>query len=416
VRNTLTLFLLLLLPILLTANVYTLDELIEHGLEHSLEIQKEELSVQSSKSALTSALWSFAPEANISAGINKDFHAPASSASLTSNAGIDISKTISLNDPSYFNYRKALLDDQSAQMKLQRNTSEYAYKVFKAYISVLSSAKKMEALNENLEIQNRVWEQSKTLFRLGKNTPFEVKQNEIAVMNSEISIVQLENTIQNARSELFSLVQLKDEGYPLQELDIDIMKDIPAFDSSNMLQLKLLEQDIKKHDLNITQNSLNYLPKLNLGYGFSRKVSGADFDFDRYNTVHSAYLSLSYPLLSFFTNRESATSQKIAKQLSQLNIEDTVQQSQSEYENSTKALQYLMRLDTLYAEQLEQASAQIEIAQERYRLGLIELLELDKTRTSYIDATLAYENNRYEILKTQESINYLISNPILGKW
>ncbi|MFA7640813.1 MAG: TolC family protein [Candidatus Cloacimonetes bacterium] len=415
-RNTLTLFLLLLLPILLTANVYTLDELIEHGLEHSLEIQKEELSVQSSKSALTSALWSFAPEANISAGINKDFHAPASSASLTSNAGIDISKTISLNDPSYFNYRKALLDDQSAQMKLQRNTSEYAYKVFKAYISVLSSAKKMEALNENLEIQNRVWEQSKTLFRLGKNTPFEVKQNEIAVMNSEISIVQLENTIQNARSELFSLVQLKDEGYPLQELDIDIMKDIPAFDSSNMLQLKLLEQDIKKHDLNITQNSLNYLPKLNLGYGFSRKVSGADFDFDRYNTVHSAYLSLSYPLLSFFTNRESATSQKIAKQLSQLNIEDTVQQSQSEYENSTKALQYLMRLDTLYAEQLEQASAQIEIAQERYRLGLIELLELDKTRTSYIDATLAYENNRYEILKTQESINYLISNPILGKW
>lgn len=415
-RNTLTLILLLLLPIVLTANVYTLDELIEHGLEHSLEIQKEELSVQSSKSALTSALWSFAPEANISAGINKDFHAPASSASLTSNAGIDISKTISLNDPSYFNYRKALLDDQSAQMKLQRNTSEYAYKVFKAYISVLSSAKKMEALNENLEIQNRVWEQSKTLFQLGKNTPFEVKQNEIAVMNSEISIVQLENTIQNARSELFSLVQLKDEGYPLKELDIDIMKDIPAFDSSNMLQLKLLEQDIKKHDLNITQNSLNYLPKLNLGYGFSRKVSGADFDFDRYNTVHSAYLSLSYPLLSFFTNRESATSQKIAKQLSQLNIEDTVQQSQSEYENSTKALQYLMRLDTLYAEQLEQASAQIEIAQERYRLGLIELLELDKTRTSYIDATLAYENNRYEILKTQESINYLISNPILGKW
>lgn len=415
-RNTLTLILLFLLPIVLTANVYTLDELIEHGLEHSLEIQKEELNIQSSKSALTSALWNFAPEANISAGINKDFHAPASSASLTSNAGIDISKTISLNDPSYFNYRKAVLDDQSAQMKLQRNTSEYAYKVFKAYISVLSSAKKMEALNENLEIQNRVWEQSKTLFQLGKNTPFEVKQSEIAVMNSEISIVQLENTIQNARSELFSLVQLKDEGYPLQELDIDIMKDIPAFDSSNMLQLKLLEQEIKKHDLNITQNNLNYLPKLNVGYGFSRKVSGADFDFDQYNTVHSAYLSLSYPLFSFFTNRESATSQKIAKQLSQLNIDDTVQQSQSEYESSAKVLEYLLRLDTLYAEQLEQASAQIENAQERYRLGLIELLELDKTRTSYIDATLEYDNNRYEILKTQESINYLISKPILGKW
>jgi len=209
---------------------------------------------------------------------------------------------------------------------------------------------------------------------------------------------------------------MKDEGYPLQELDIDINKDVPAFDSSEMIQLRLLEQELKKHDLNLTQNNLSYLPRLNLGYGFSRKVSGADFDFDQYNTVHNAYLSLSYPLLSFFTNRESASRQKIAKQLTELNLEDTIQQSQSDYENKSRVLEYLLRLESLYAERLEQASAQIEIAQERYRLGLIELLELDKTRTSYIDARLEYENNRYEILKTQESLNFQMSKPILGKW
>lgn len=415
-RNKLALILFILLPIAMAASVYTLDDLIEHGIEHSLNIQKELLSAESSKSALTSALWNFAPEASISAGINKDFDPPVSRSSLSSHAGIDISKTISLNDPSYFNYRSALLDDQSAQLRLQKNKSEYAYKVFQAFLSVLSNTKRMEALSENLEIQNRVWEQSKTLFRLGKITPFEVKQNEIAVMNSEISIVQLENTIENARAELFSLIQMKDEGYPLQELDIDINKDVPAFDSSQMIQLRLLEQELKKHDLNLTQNNLSYLPRLNLGYGFSRKVSGADFDFDQYNTVHNAYLSLSYPLLSFFTNRESASRQKIAKQLTELNLEDTIQQSQSDYENKSRVLEYLLRLETLYAERLEQASAQIEIAQERYRLGLIELLELDKTRTSYIDARLEYENNRYEILKTQESLNFQMSKPILGKW
>lgn len=406
----------MMLPILLVAKAYTLEELIEHGINHSLQIQKEELGAQSSKSALRSSLWNFAPDANITAGVSKDFDAPASVPSLSNHVGIDISKTISLNDATYFGYRSARVDDQSAQLRLQKNTSEYAYKVFQAYLNALSTTKRLEALQENLEIQNRVWEQSKTLFRLGKITPFEVKQNEIAVMNSEISIMQLENSIENARAELFALVDISDEGYPLNEIEIEISKAAPEYDLSDNLQLKLLEQDLKKHDINIRQNSLNYLPRLSLGYGFSRRVSGYDFEYDRYNTVHSAQLSLSYPLLSLFTNSENLTRQKISKQLTQLNYDDILKQSRSDYDNKVRVLEYLLRLESLYYERLQQASEQIEIAQERYRLGLIELLELDKTRTSYIDATIEYENNRYEILKTQENLNYQLSKPILGKW
>jgi hypothetical protein len=47
---------------------------------------------------------------------------------------------------------------------------------------------------------------------------------------------------------------------------------------------------------------------------------------------------------------------------------------------------------------------------------MIQLLELDKTRTDYIDADIAYYANRYQIIQKQEAVNQLLSKQILGKW
>lgn len=407
---------LMLLPIVLAASVYTLDELIEHGIEHSYQIQKEELSNESWHSSFRSAKWKLLPNANLSSGLTQDLDPISPQSGLTSYAGFEISKNISLNDPAYFNYRFAKLDRSRADLSLQQGYSTYVYQVFQAYIKALSATKKMSSLQENLAIQNRVWEQSKVMLRLGKTVPFEVKQNEIAVMNSQISLIQLENTIENARMQLFALVQMPDLGYPLTELEVNSEKGVPAFSTENMLGLKILQRELERNEIFLNQNYLENFPIISLGYGFSRRVSGADFDFDRYNTVHSLNLNLSYSLWNIFTNGESGMRYKINKQMAQLNFDDQSEQSKREYDSARSELQYLLRLDELYTERLQQATEQIRIAEERYRLGMIQLLELDRTRTNYIDADIEYNANRYEIIQKQEALNYLLSEQILGKW
>ncbi len=410
------LILIMLLPVIMAANVYTLDQLIEYGMENSFQIQKAELSNTSSQSSLRSAKWNLAPEANLSAGLNQDLDPLSGNSGLTSSAGFEISKTISLNDAAYFNYRYASLETDTARLRLKQDYSSYAYQVFSAYIEALSAAKRKSALEENLAIQNRVWEQSQVLLRLGKTTPFEVKQNEISVMNSRISLIQLENTIANARSRLFALIQMEDMGYPLAELELEIDKAIPSFSTANMNEINILKQELKSDKINLTQNFLEIFPRVSLGYGYSRQVSGADFDFDSYNTVHSVNLNLSYSIWNFFTNRESGTRARINQQMTELSISDQIEQSKREYDSATQELEYLLRLDELYSERLEQSTEQIRIAEERYRLGMIQLLELDRTRTDYIEADIEYNANRYQIIKNQEAINFLLSKQILGKW
>lgn len=410
------LILILLLPVFLLASEYTLDQMIDYGLKHSYQIQKEELSSQLSESSLKSAKWNMVPDANLSAGISQDLDPIGSLSGTSSSAGFEISKTVSLNDPAYFNYLSAKLNRETAEIQLGQGYRDYAYEVFQAYLETLSSTTRKSALEENLAIQTRVWEQSKVLLQLGKITPFEVKQNEISMMNSRISIIQLENTIANSRAKLFALVQMTDEGHPLTDLAVDLEKSVPAFNTGQMPELKLLQHQMKQSELNLTQNKLDHFPKVNLSYNFARRVSGQDFDFDQYNTSHGLSLNLSYSLWNYFTNGESKTRTRINQQMLGLSFDDAVEKSRRSYDNISKELEYLLRLDELYDERLAQSSEQIRIAEERYRLGMIQLLDLDKTRTDYISADIEYNTNRYQIIQKQEALNYLLSNQILGKW
>ena len=408
--------LLMLLPILLAAQSYTLEELITYGLDNSFSVQKSSLNYESSKSTLNTSKWNLLPNASVTGSVTKDFDPAAQTDDLTNSAGFSLSKTISLNDDTYFNYLYSSLDTKTAQMKLDQTRKTYAYDVFSAYLKVLSAQKQRSSLEENLQIQTRVWEQSKILLQLGKTTPFEVKQNEIAVLNSNISLMQLDNTIANARKELFALVQMQDEGFPLTELELNVQKEIPAFSIEKNADLSILNQELKQINLQLKQNKLDDFPRLNLAYNLDRTVGGADFDYDRYNTNHNISLSLSYPLLNIFENSESRTRTNISRQLSQLSIDEKKDQLQRDYDSALRELQYLTRMNELYSEQLAQSREQITQAEERYRLGLIELLELDKTRTSYIETDISYNNNLYSIINKQEEINYLLSEPILGKW
>lgn len=408
----------MLLPLALLAQQYTLDDLIGHGLQHSWNMQKSELSYSSSASSLTSAKWNLLPEAALSLGIANDFTdpVPAGSSHLSSSAGFSLNKTISLNDPAWFNYKYASLDEQKARLVLRNSASNYAYSVFSAYLGILSSQKQLASLIKNLEIQTRVWEQSKVLNQLGKNTSFDVKQSEIAVMNSRISIIQLENSIATQRRDMFGLVQLDDAGYELADLSPDPNFETPKLDNPASLEMQLLEADIKRGELALRQNRLDYWPRLSLAYSFNRSVSGEDFDFDRYNTSHTVSLNLSYSLWNHFKQSQTVKRSDLGLRLAELELRDRQDELNRQYSSLEQELQYLLRLDELYQEKLDQATNQIRIAEERYRLGLIDLLELDKTRIDYIESDISFNNNRYQILAKQEALHKLLSQKILGKW
>ncbi|MFA5509722.1 MAG: TolC family protein [Candidatus Cloacimonadaceae bacterium] len=410
------LILLLALPLVLLAHEYSLDELIEQGMQNGWDAQRSQLQLESSASQLSSATWNLIPDADLSYGLNYDLHNKGTGADLTNSFRFSISKTISLNDAAWFNYKQAKIGKDKAELTYKSSISAYAFSVFEAYLKVLSAQKQLVSLQENLAIQTRVWQQAQVLRQLGKNTEFDVKQSEIAVMNSNISIMQLENTIRSNREQLFGLVQVEDEGYPLTDLEAARDYQIPELDPDGINQIRILKEEIRSTNLSQKQSSLGFWPHLSLNYSLVRNAGGDNFSFDRYSTNHGVSLNLSYSLWNYFRQGSSHKRSNISLRMAELSLLDKVDEIRRQYQNASQELEYLIRLDELYQEKLDQSSRQINIAEERYRLGLIDLLELDKTRTDYIDADIAYNANRYQILAKQESLNFLLSHKILGKW
>ncbi|MDP2173522.1 MAG: TolC family protein [Candidatus Cloacimonadaceae bacterium] len=408
----------LLMPLTLLAAQYTLDDLIQYGLNNSWTMQRTELNYQISESQLSSSKWNLLPDASVGLSFENNLYhrivPPVSD--LSGRLGFTISKTISINDPAWFNYKYASLDNSRAKLQAKRSAGTYAYQVFGAYLEVLSAGKQLASLTENLGIQTRVWEQGKVLLQLGKTTPFDVKQNEIAVMNSRILIIQLENTIATNRARLFGLVQMTDEGFELADLEPNPTFALPVLDTEEIGEVKILEADIKRSELGLTQDFRDYFPRVSLAYNFARNIGGENFNFDKYSTSHTVSLNLSYSLWNQFKQHQIHKRSRISNRLAEISLLDKKDEIKRQYNITAQELAYQNRLNELYGEKLEQSREQIRIAEERYRLGLIQLLELDKTRTDYIDANIAYHTNRYQIIAKQEALNYLLSNKILGKW
>ena len=411
-------WLLFLVPLTLLAEQYTLDELIDYGLKNSLTMQSSGLTYESIRSNLTSAKLNLLPEVSLDLGVRNDFYHPETpkASDISSSAGFSISKSLSLNDTYWYNYKYAQLDEKKGALDLQSKISSYAYHVFTAYLDVLSAQKQLISLNKNLEIQTRVWEQTKVLNQLGKNTSFDVKESEIAVMNSRISILQLENTIATMRRELFGLVNMEDEGYDLADLEPDKELAIPAFSPETSYAIKKLQNELSRTQLSLKQNKTDFLPQLKLTYSFARNAGGEDFSFESYNTEHTLSLGVSYSIWNQFKQKQTVKRSNLSVRIAELNLQDQLDVMKRQYEILTRELEYLKRLDELYQEQLEQANNQIQIAEERYRLGLIDLLTLDKTRVDFINSEISYYSNRYQILAKQEAINNLLSLKIMGKW
>lgn len=70
----------------------------------------------------------------------------------------------------------------------------------------------------------------------------------------------------------------------------------------------------------------------------------------------------------------------------------------------------------LYVKRLKLAEENLQMAQEQFRLGLINLLDLDRSKIEYQNAQLSYISSHYNLMRKQEELNLLLSGKILAKW
>lgn len=408
------LILLLILPTLIFAQTYTAEQLIDIGLQNNYGIQQSEASYQVSKAKLNIARWDILPELSANLNYTHDFEAAQDP---NSNAlSLRLAKKISLNDQSYYQNKYAKYDLETAEIKLDNDKKDFVFKVLKAYIDVLNKQKQLELQNKNLEIQQSILTQSRMLLVQKKNTEFDVKQSEINVLNVQIAIKSLENDIKNSRRNLFNMLNIPDEFFAFSEITVPDFDNLPEFDVSQVPELVVLKRDIERDEIALTQSKVSFVPDLTMSYQYSKTKSGYDFEFDNNRTGHTLALDASYSFWNLFKHGQEHSQTKLSQKIKKLNYENSKLTLESQYSQYQTQLDYLKEMDELYQLKKENTQDNLNIAEQKHELGMIQQIELDKAIYEFLDASINAETNKYKLIELYESINYLLSKKLLNKY
>ncbi|MFA5498998.1 MAG: TolC family protein [Candidatus Cloacimonadia bacterium] len=391
---------------------YNLDDLIEIGLEQATSYQIELLQKKNVHSNLISTYYSFLPSMMVSAGQNY-------SSVDTRSAGFSLYKGVSLNEPTYFNWRSAKYDQQIAELNFSNFRKKTVFEVFSYYIEVLEAEKRKEIQGKNLEIQVKISKQVETLFELQKKSAIDVKQSQIALINAQIAKESADNSVRQMREKLFHYLNIVDEGYRLKDPEVMVNDDDYEFEySSDVLKDEL---NLKKSSLSLFQTKLDFLPRLSASYSYnysysSRSPSFDLFDFDKYEDSYTIGLSLSYSLLNPLEHRETYLRSKRSHRIQSMQHDKLKESNELQFSQKKRDWETEKQIYELAQKKFELAEESLEMAEEQFGLGLLSLLELDQARQNFMESEIDLTSRYYQLLVKQEELNLFLSRKMLGRW
>ncbi len=408
-------FILLILLIsvgLLSGKILSLDEAVNIALDNSQESKLNLIDLNKVQSSYKSTLWDIAPDGSIS------YNWTRSSGITSEGAGLSISKSIASTLPDYFNWKNAKHNIKMANINSQQTQKDIAWQVLNSYIDLLLSQKKLEIYQENYEVQLKLLNETELKKELGKSTDYEYNQVEINTLNSQLTLLDAQKTIDEKISNFLLILNIEADTLSLEDIDINIAPeynyDLDKEKSYSILKSQL---NIDHNEFLLIQDKLRFLPDLTFSWSYgSSSINNEPFEFDNYQDGSTWRMSLSYPLFNFFKQGQVHYRNKENLYSERINLEHQINQFKTDYNNLLSDLDNLFIRNEINDRILSQAQENFEIAKTNFSLGLIKSIELEQSKTDLREAELNNIDIEYQVFLKQQAINHLLSKKIANKW
>jgi len=396
---------------------YSLAGLINSAKENNITLKQASLNYEMARLRLSMDRTDYLPEVAVGVSRTESYTNIYFEGHQSSDrAYFDVSKTISLNDATYFRNQNSKHDLLTSQLAFQMEIQSLLFNIISNYIDVLTNQKRSNLREEYITIQENIVNEVRILFRQNTRTLFDVQQAEINLLNAKIEALQAKNNLNDSRRRLFDLINITDEGNELEEVSLYTSESADTFHREivldQILEVQKHQVEVQKTKTNITQTRLGLTPDLRLSYHYNRSLTSDDFSYHHGSTDHTIALGLSYSFSNLFKTPQTIRQTKFLEEQSKLKTSQLMNNIRLNFEKYFEELDYLAQRDVLLASRLQQTTENLEMGQQRFRLGLITQLELDNITNDNLEAQITKESNYYELILKKLNIDYLLSNEL----
>ncbi len=422
IKKTLTLICSLSLCVNLNAKEFNLEELINIALENNTNIKvsknEKDVKVQEVKKAKSAYLPKLSASADIGTydikSLGTKQEGEATSVSLNAKQLIyDFGKTSSSIDSSKYN-----LDASSSE--ISSNTQSTIFSVKETYYDILDKYQQIEVAKESVKLDELQLSQAKAYFKAGIRTQIDVTNARLNLSNSQLKLIKADYSYKIARTKLISIlgldkqIDIKTNSNDIKSLAINstlIYKDLEYLVNIGLKQrpeIQKYDSLIKANRANIKNVKSQYYPTLDVNASYTDKNSDDISSLESRQTA--VLLNLKWDL---YTGSTTDADKKIAvsklssstKQLDQTKLEIT-QDITNAYFNMKQSFDSI-QIGLL---SLDLSVKNLDLANERYKAGLNDLLEVNDAKLEYTQAKTTLINAYYTYLSNNAQVEYSLGS------
>lgn len=422
-----------------TARPWNIEDCFKYASEHNIQISTLRLSEQSAMQDLWASKGLKIPglsvsvsnsfnNANNSDGSGGLVNQLSSSGSYSVNSGIVLWNGNSINNT----IQQRQLLAQTAGLSVQQSFNDITLAITQAYLNILLSKENLGYLTDLESTSEAMVKQGQQFFDAGSIAKKDLLQLQAQLAGDKFLVVQAQNSIRQNLLSLKQMLQLPTDTLfdvvtpdsatvipapvllPLEEVQQTALRDFPD------MQIGKLGVDLAS--LGIEQAKAGFKPTLStngsIGSGYSDVITNSVFPKTGFfkqngnNFFQRVGVTLSVPIFSNRTNKANLEKANIAYKQANLNLQNDQlvlsQAVEQAYLNASNAMQSFQAAD----EQLKAATESYRITKEQFRLGAINVYDLQQQQTQYVQAVQSFVQSKYTAVLQQKIYEFYMGKPV----
>ncbi len=400
---------------------WTLQACIDHALEHNISVRQSEIELKQREVELSTARGRRLPGVSASASENLSFgrgltadntytNSNTTSTSFTLGAEIPVFQGFDIKN----GIKLGRLSLAAATEDLEKAKDDIRVSVAEGYVQILYCKEMLKVAQAQVELDEELLEQVCDRANAGKLSEADVVAQEATLAQSRLTLTEADNNLQLALLDLSQLLELSSpEGFDIAEPPLDTFEPRLLENPESIYAAAVEEKpavrsamlNLEYAEVSIAKAKGAYLPSLSLTGGIgtnfytTSNLSSDSFGRQLENNF-SQYigLTLSVPVFSRFSTRNSVRSAELDYQNLQLEVESV---RKSLYKEIQQAYYNAVAAQAQYASSEETARSSrknFEMTEEKYRGGKAGISEYNDAKNSLLSAESDLVRSKYECL------------------
>ncbi|MDP8207103.1 MAG: TolC family protein [Candidatus Electryonea clarkiae] len=420
-------------PLITDVQSLTIDDLVNIALENQAYYQKAVQDENFATYAYRGVYGSFLPRARASVSYQNTrteidgyvFQGQvipgAKEWSHRSNWDIGLSEDIFTGGSRYYGMKSAQLQLENINLYRIRTKDELTYSVREAVYFFLSAQRRLEVSNEILELRKESLRFAKARYENGDVIELDVLQAEIDLGNAENALLTAQQTVENTRENINLVIGARlESGFPI---NADLKPVLPAVKFESLVRFALdTRPDLKANrniveieEQNIKIARAGYLPSASLNMGFSGSDGGELANrFQLFPGENTRYygVGMSWNLFNQFQTDINRQQSVVNKRKAEWDSHLSEQQVNADIRRQVRNLTRLFDQTEVLDKNRDLARRQLELEQERYRLGASSQLNLRSAQVTFIEAENNHISTVLEFFTTLASLERDLGRPL----